>query len=521
MSTFTDWNGPQGSNIRANDLVRFAEAYTELTAKLNKHLQSNVSSDNVHLSKDYIDDKVTELKGLIPNISHLLSKLDAEGMFVKKSDVPDDVVHDGDLKEYAKSKAVEEALTEYLKKSDLAASDVIKGIEQDIAALEAYFDEDGFTVPQLRATEFVEGFVQAIEQMQFTFKQFGATVCGSDDGGVFYMLGMLDARVGTAYIRYTDTSSFAAVVHFAVTSDLDAQGNVLDFKDGQLSVVTDVDKTDLTNVHFKIVKGTAKGKQHVYLAIQADEWLKHFASTDGVGVFGQIPFEAAGINFVPVNSRGYEMPTGATSVLYDLDYFALADRVSKIEEDIRDINKSIDKINDEFDGHVEETEKAFDEQKKDFENRFNEKGKELDDKFSEQDSKVEEALSGQDEKVNERLEQTMRELREELKAVMHVPVGETMYWPSHEKVTRTVVSDKPFTFKVFGKEYSVEVPDEEIELHPASNVPVGWHALDGTAELEASEYPALADFFCGRNTTKEGKIWLPYVHSKIIKIEEA
>ena len=144
---------------------------------------------------------------------------------------------------------------------------------------------------------------------------------------------MLDERAGTAYLRFTDTHSFAAVVDFAITTDLDAQAEVIDFKDGQLSVTTDVDKTDLKNVHFLIVKGTAAGKQHVYLAIQADEWMKQWEESGiiNAGLFSAIPFEGAGINFIPVDSEGYEAPTGTTEVLYDLDYFALTDRMSAME----------------------------------------------------------------------------------------------------------------------------------------------------------------------------------------------
>lgn len=41
MSTFTDWNGPQGTNMRASDLVKFADAYAELTTKLSEHINEN------------------------------------------------------------------------------------------------------------------------------------------------------------------------------------------------------------------------------------------------------------------------------------------------------------------------------------------------------------------------------------------------------------------------------------------------------------------------------------------------
>ena len=54
MSTFTNWNGPQGSDVRAKDMVEFANAYSELVAKLNQHLAQTAADDNVHQVKQYV-----------------------------------------------------------------------------------------------------------------------------------------------------------------------------------------------------------------------------------------------------------------------------------------------------------------------------------------------------------------------------------------------------------------------------------------------------------------------------------
>lgn len=333
MSTFTDWNGPQG-NIRASDLVQLANAYSELVAKLEQHTADKTpGTSDVHGIKTYVEAQIATIRGLIPSVSAFITEVDADAKYALQSQIPTDVVHSADIANFATNAVVTALLADYLRTSDLGSNAVITAIQADIDALELALNTSPFSMPVLKATEYVEGLIHAVEQIQFTWKKFGAVVGGSNTRGVFYLLGMLDERAGTAYLRFTDTHSFAAVVDFAITSDLDAQANVINYKDGQLSVTTDVDKTDFTNVHFLIVKGTSAGKQHVYLAIQADEWMKQWEESGiiNAGLFSAIPFEGAGINFIPVDSEGYEAPTGTTEVLFDLDYFALTDRMAAME----------------------------------------------------------------------------------------------------------------------------------------------------------------------------------------------
>lgn len=332
MSTFTDWNGPQGgSGPRAADLIQLANAYSDLVTKLNQHMAQQTSSDNVHQSKDYVDRIKSEIIAMIPDVSSYITQLTADGRYAKLADLPSfgDFATRAMLNNYAQVSA----LNDYLKKSDLTTEQVILDIQSDIQTLKDWVESDSKEIPELIANH-VTGMIKATEQVKFNWKKFGATVGGSNDRGVFYILGQLDERAGTAYLRLTDSQqSFAAVIDFAITTELNAQAEVIDYKDGQLGITTDVDKTDLSNVHFLIVKGTAAGKQHVYLAIQADEWMKQWEESGVInaGLFADIPFEGAGINFIPVNSEGYEAPTGSTEVLFDVDYFALTDRMSAIE----------------------------------------------------------------------------------------------------------------------------------------------------------------------------------------------
>ena len=102
-----------------------------------------------------------------------------------------------------------------------------------------------------------------------------------------------------------------------------------------------------------------------------------------------------------------------------------------------------------------------------------------------------------------------------------VRVGETMYWHLQDDSSpenREVHSNNPFVFSFKGQEMSVETQNGNVQLCVLKDVPDGWHALDGKAELLATNYPDLAAFM-PENVTKDGKIWLPYVQHKIIKVK--
>ena len=102
-----------------------------------------------------------------------------------------------------------------------------------------------------------------------------------------------------------------------------------------------------------------------------------------------------------------------------------------------------------------------------------------------------------------------------------VRVGETMYWHLQDDSSpedREVHSNNPFVFSFKGQEVSVETRDGNVQLCVLKDVPDGWHALDGKAELLAADYPDLAAFM-PENVTTDGKIWLPYVQHKIIKVK--
>ena len=99
-----------------------------------------------------------------------------------------------------------------------------------------------------------------------------------------------------------------------------------------------------------------------------------------------------------------------------------------------------------------------------------------------------------------------------------VKIGEIMDWPQFHIETRVMASDGQFDFTFNGLLHRVVVEPKEVELEIADNVPEGWKAMDGSVELDADTNQALANFFGGRNTTIDGKIWIPYLPRKIIKV---
>lgn len=296
MSTFTDWNGPQGGGARAADLIQLANAYTDLVAKLNQHMSDKTpDTSDVHGIKTYVEAQLKTIKDLIPETSAFITETTADSKYALKSAIPTNIVNETALNAYAKTEAVEKLLADYLKTTDLSKQKLITDIQADITAIETMLnisdapDKDFvFEMPALKATKYVEGIMHAVEQVMFTDKQVSAYVGGADSAGNYYLLGMLLDKAGTAYIKYVNTDPFSASVDFAYTPD----------DKGALSVVCD--NNVWAALKFKIVAGTdATGEKHAYLAVQAPDW-----------VVDQIMFKCAGINFCPIGSEGWVAPNG-------------------------------------------------------------------------------------------------------------------------------------------------------------------------------------------------------------------
>lgn len=301
MSTFTDWNGPQGGGARAADLIQLANAYTDLVAKLNQHVSDKTpDTSDVHGIKTYVEAQLKTIKDLIPETSAFITETNADDKYALKTDVPTGVAKADDLKNYAKTTDLNAALTNYLKTNDLSNQKLITDIQADITAIEAALnisdkpDKDfAFEMPALKATKYVEGIMHAVEQVKFTDKVIATVVGGGDSNGKYWLIGMQtdEQQPGIALIKYGNTKPFSAVVSFAASK-------VNNKYNGALTVVAD---TVINGLKFKLVYGTDKsGEEHVYLAVQAPDWL----------VLNHLDVNASGINFCTIGSEGWVAPNG-------------------------------------------------------------------------------------------------------------------------------------------------------------------------------------------------------------------
>ena len=190
------------------------------------------------------------------------------------------------------------------------------------------------------------------------------------------------------------------------------------------------------------------------------------------------------------------------------------------------VYKGIKDLEDKHDKDVTDLTKKIDDDIKNLANRHNsdmqleaDTRKHADDLLEERIDDIEEKLLPMDEAPTEDSEMpaksggTFDAIR-----FAGVKIGEIMDWPQFKIETRTMVSDNPFEFTFNGLVHNVAVEPKDVELEIADNVPEGWRAMDGSVELDAATNHELADFFGGRNTTTDGKIWIPYLPRKIIKV---
>ena len=190
------------------------------------------------------------------------------------------------------------------------------------------------------------------------------------------------------------------------------------------------------------------------------------------------------------------------------------------------VYKGIKDLEDKHDKDVTDLTKKIDDDIKNLANRHDRDMQLEADTRKHADALLEERIDGIEEKVLPMDEVPMEDSEKPVKSrgifdAIHfagVKIGEIMDWPQFKIETRTMISDNPFEFTFNGLVHNVAVEPKDVELEIADNVPEGWRAMDGSVELDAATNQELADFFGGRNTTTDGKIWIPYLPRKIIKI---
>ena len=318
MSTFTNWNGPQGSDVRASDLIELAKQYSKLVTELNKHMTDDINNTNVHNAREYINSLITDVRSEIPSL---------EG-YAHTSDIPslEGYATKTELDRYVTNEALDNShfatkieLDNYLLKSELASQQIIESIMQDINNIEQYINSNIGTKPILRATQYVETILLIADKIKTNYTKISAPVGGSDSTGVYYILGMLDVDTenessgsGVLFLRYFNTTPFSAKIDFAVR---ESHTVINADKYGALDIVAT--KSGLENLKFKIVGGTdSDSNGHTYIAIQSTDWIPQFANSENSQLFTSIDFEVSGINFIPVGDTKYVAPNGTCHDIY-------------------------------------------------------------------------------------------------------------------------------------------------------------------------------------------------------------
>lgn len=354
MSTFTDWNGPQGggggvSSKAYTDLLR---EYTVLSNTINQHINASALADNdVHKIISYTkqaleakQDKLSFATGVSSgdnnvltsdivyrelekyqkklvfdnsptefNTEHVVSSDALYTLLARKQDKMEAAIWDASkisMSSSSDSYINAEVLTQCIKYLNEEATRIAQ-----VAIETSFTDDTEFVHDLITVTKAVIQYIDDVEVQTFKYREFTAPVTkinrseldNIDDHTLTYIIGMCDKGAGTAFIKYRNSHPFDAKVDFAFTDDTDS-------KAGSLDVVVSAPSKSYTRneVRFVLVEGTdAQSVNHTYLGICVKAGL--FVSTDGIGVLPSVQFKAAGINFYPVGSRGYIAPNGATS----------------------------------------------------------------------------------------------------------------------------------------------------------------------------------------------------------------
>ena len=332
MSTFTDWNGPQGSNVRAADLLALAKAYQEVQDKFLQYQEKlNYDDEPIVGSRNIVTSGAvrTALNALQNKLNSYLTITAADTEYQKKliidteprlgsaNPVESSAVKaalDTAAASAEATYATKRSLDAYVKIDNLSTQAVITAIQTDIDNIQhAINNIEGFTRPILKATDYVEGLIKALSQIIIEPRIIQAPINGSNENGIFYTLGMLTGTSGTAYIQFSNTANFTAKVDFtAIKQNAEWKGN--------LSVLSN---STLEGLKFLLCNGTEfDGTEHVYLCAQSKVWVPEFASQYGYGTFNSIELAISGVNIAPTSTGLFKRPNA------EVHMFAYCDAIN-------------------------------------------------------------------------------------------------------------------------------------------------------------------------------------------------
>ena len=347
MSTFTQWNGPQGaSGPSAKDITALIDAYNSMSSALQAHLAATAPTDSaVHGIVNYVNSIKTELQALLgakaENTALSAVKETADAAATKQALL--DAVQNMEqlISAKADTKALaakaDTALTDTMQKSIDTITEMLDKLQAEWDKFAAHYTDETTNLAFstiIKTTEYFIGKAHVHYVIDFTkWSHFTAPYAGtgtqdsSDTNGIF-ILGCLSmdwadddnapekeqsAKAARAYIKYVNTNPFDAIIDMSATK---ADGKFT----GSLSVHISKKAGTWQNMKFHLVHGTdSKGNEAVYLGVSSSKLAS--AGSD----YSNVNFHVAGVNFLAPGQIGFVVPTGLLNGITDAAIGAGAD----------------------------------------------------------------------------------------------------------------------------------------------------------------------------------------------------
>lgn len=550
MSTFTQFNGPHGYGFSSKDLINLIEAYNQLSLKLNNHIEAIAPTDTqVHGIKAALDNLRAELTNALALKASKNELNDVDAKFAdyatKQALLNAQQALGGQIAEKADASVIPTltkrvdfvALSDYVERINTALGVLIQRYNKfclqydETADGKALFKNTVETAKQFVGNLYARDLIEFTEWKLFS-AQFAGTGAQTDTTtNGLYILGEMSqvwtknepdeekVKSAVAFVKYVNDRPFDAIIHMTATS----------FSEGSLEVLISQGATRFTNLKFHLIVNTDHdGTDRVYLAVSADELKSQNTefracginfiaggTVNGVvndietvrvraksnvstfsadtiktdGVYSDHVYDLGGNEIFVVDGDTITIAPTYTAVLYNVIPAVVHDGITDPIVLHSELEAAVNALVDSIDVEKQEREQA---------------DAELADKIAQEET----SRMAKD-----------TELETLIRASMNVQCGEMMYWPVSECVEREFHSDHPFKFTWRGEEYEVEPEDPVIHrLDVSTNVPMGWHACDGTC-VPSADYPKLAEFMPD-NVDKDGNVWIPYIRKTIIKIVE-
>ena len=353
MSTFTQFNGPQGSSgPSAKDTLALIEAYNNLSMKLAAHIEAVSPSDTtVHGIVSYVKDIKSQLEALIgakATTEALTSVKTTADAAATKTALNEAVAS---IEELIAAKASNSALNEKADKTTTTALNnqitalvtVIDNFKAEYEAYAAHITDETTLLAfdcAIKTATYLIGKIKAFKVIDFTkWAHFSAPFAGTGSlpdtstNGAF-IIGCLsldwsddeDApaneyahKAARAYVKYVNSNPFDAICDMAVTKT--DEGYV-----GSLTVHLAKKAGTWADLAFHLILGTnSKHTECVYLAVSS----KGLASTSSD--FSNTNFRACGENFIPVGENGYVTPSGMLECITSAIIGTNADSITGVD----------------------------------------------------------------------------------------------------------------------------------------------------------------------------------------------